>query len=470
MTEPTDRRPPPATDELLARYREATALEALDGPDANLRAAVLAHAQVQAWKRAALDEDDSPQPQGESPTPWPTGGAAATEADTASVLHPPPVPREAANDRRWYMAAVASVAVLGLAGLLALQFERGGSEAEKDLALGRPAAPQVTKPSPPPATASAPASAPTAAAPVDAVRHAAPAAPSPTVAASFAATASAPAAETATPPVVAAPTPAAEPPAPPREPAAVTATADNAQAPLPQTTQVAASSARRTEQRANVLDRARSTSAPAASLDRTDTALPELALGAPRAEPEGPASLSASPNPATGRQRAAPSNAPAAKAAPSAEAKEAVTERPRAAATTATAPPALAAPAAAPAPAPAAAPAPITGALQAPEPRAPTELTPSQRLLVAAASGQLEGARDALSQGAAPNTTDGAGRTALMLAARRGDVGMVRLLQQAGADVRRTDREGLSAIDHARRAGHEALARHLEAPPGQQTP
>jgi len=250
----------------------------------------------------------------------------------------------------------------------------------------------------------------------------------------------------------------------------VTATADNAQAPLPQTTQVAASSARRTEQRANVLDRARSTSAPAASLDRTDTALPELALGAPRAEPEGPASLSASPNPATGRQRAAPSNAPAAKAAPSAEAKEAVTERPRAAVTTATAPPAMAAPAAAPAPAPAAAPAPITGALQAPEPRAPTELTPSQRLLVAAASGQLDGARDALSQGAAPNTTDGAGRTALMLAARRGDVGMVRLLQQAGADVRRTDREGLSAIDHARRAGHEALARHLEAPPGQQTP
>ena len=57
-----------------------------------------------------------------------------------------------------------------------------------------------------------------------------------------------------------------------------------------------------------------------------------------------------------------------------------------------------------------------------------------------------------------------------MLAARRGDVGMVRLLQQAGADVRRTDRAGLSAIDHARRAGHEALARHLEAPPGQQTP
>ena len=72
------------------------------------------------------------------------------------------------------------------------------------------------------------------------------------------------------------------------------------------------------------------------------------------------------------------------------------------------------------------------------------------------------GARRALEQGAPINRTDAAGRTALMLAAQRGDVGMARLLLAAGADARRTDRQGVSAIDHARRAGHEALARHLE--------
>ena len=49
-----------------------------------------------------------------------------------------------------------------------------------------------------------------------------------------------------------------------------------------------------------------------------------------------------------------------------------------------------------------------------------------------------------------------------MLAARRGDVGMARLLLGAGADPRRADRDGASAIDYARRAGHEALAQHLE--------
>ena len=71
-------------------------------------------------------------------------------------------------------------------------------------------------------------------------------------------------------------------------------------------------------------------------------------------------------------------------------------------------------------------------------------------------------ARDALQRGAPVNASDASGRTALMLAARRGDVGMARLLVGAGADARRTDRQGVSAIEHARRAGHEALARHLE--------
>ena len=73
-----------------------------------------------------------------------------------------------------------------------------------------------------------------------------------------------------------------------------------------------------------------------------------------------------------------------------------------------------------------------------------------------------DAARAALEQGAAVKATDSAGRTALMLTARRGNVGIARTLVDAGADPRQPDRQGLTAIDHARRAGHEALARWLE--------
>ena len=73
-----------------------------------------------------------------------------------------------------------------------------------------------------------------------------------------------------------------------------------------------------------------------------------------------------------------------------------------------------------------------------------------------------DAARAALEQGAAVNATDSAGRTALMLTARRGNVGIARALIDAGADPRQPDRQGLTAIDHARRAGHEALARWLQ--------
>jgi ankyrin repeat protein len=61
------------------------------------------------------------------------------------------------------------------------------------------------------------------------------------------------------------------------------------------------------------------------------------------------------------------------------------------------------------------------------------------------------------------DTTDAEGRTALMLAAARGDEVLVRELLQAGVDVRRVDNDNLTAADHARRAGHEALARQIEA-------
>ncbi len=54
----------------------------------------------------------------------------------------------AANQSRWKISALASLALAGLTGLLVLQFDRGTDE-EKDLAFGQPSA------SAPPAAATA---------------------------------------------------------------------------------------------------------------------------------------------------------------------------------------------------------------------------------------------------------------------------------------------------------------------------
>lgn len=113
-------------DELVRRYHEASATEAAR-PGAHVRDAVRAHAQML---------------------------SAATAAATAA---PPPAPgRAAANQSRWKLSALATVAVLGLAGLLMLQFERGTPE-EKEITHGprraeMPAPARVPPPSPAPTT------------------------------------------------------------------------------------------------------------------------------------------------------------------------------------------------------------------------------------------------------------------------------------------------------------------------------
>ena len=104
------------SDELLARYREASAADSRV-PAERVRAAVRAHAQmvVEAEQQA--------------------GPALLPYGDQ------PPL---AANESRWKMSALASVAVLGLAGLLVLQFEHGSPE-QKEVTLGVPAPGQVQK-------------------------------------------------------------------------------------------------------------------------------------------------------------------------------------------------------------------------------------------------------------------------------------------------------------------------------------
>lgn len=134
MTTPDSRQ-----DELLARYREASA-EDTRRPGAQVREAARRHAE------AVL---------------------AARNKETP----PPARALEAANQSRWKMRAVAGVALAGFAGLLALQFERGTPE-EREQAFGQPraslpaaapATPQVkqeapgTTSAPPPQASPAPA-------------------------------------------------------------------------------------------------------------------------------------------------------------------------------------------------------------------------------------------------------------------------------------------------------------------------
>ena len=208
----SDQLPRPTDDELVARYHEATALEdAAPGPD--LRDAILAQAQVLAWKHADTMADD-----GEPAIDEVAAGARPASAEPVfhSELPPPPAPAvEAANDRRWFVPAVASVAVLGLAGLLALQFGRAPAD-DQDVALGRATAPQAE-----PAAPAAPAAAdfePKGAA--DQATAAAPAAEPARPAEAPSTDAPAPPPSVAAPPAaaVAPPAPVARPTPPPTQP------------------------------------------------------------------------------------------------------------------------------------------------------------------------------------------------------------------------------------------------------------
>jgi ankyrin repeat protein len=92
---------------------------------------------------------------------------------------------------------------------------------------------------------------------------------------------------------------------------------------------------------------------------------------------------------------------------------------------------------------------------------------PDRALLAAAVRRDaLQAVRDALVQGAQVNAARPDGRTALMLAAERGDAALIQLLLDAGADTQRLDREGLSAADWARRSGQTHVLPLLQSLPG----
>jgi hypothetical protein len=109
-------------DELIRRYREAAAQDTRR-PSPQIGEAVRAHARMIAASKAA----------GPAPSPTP-----------------------AANQSRWKISLLASIALAALTGLLVLQFDRGTPD-EQETALGWPAPAESPAPpaSPPPAVADA---------------------------------------------------------------------------------------------------------------------------------------------------------------------------------------------------------------------------------------------------------------------------------------------------------------------------
>lgn len=389
MTEP-DRSPP--GDALTQRYREASAQDARR-PGAHVRDAVRAHAQMVI--------------------------AAGRQAQAAGSAAPTP---PAANQSRWKISALASLALAGLTGLLVLQFDRGTDE-EKDLAFGQPSA------SAPPAAATAP-STPPAPATADAVVPQAPQADKRSGKARQ----------------------AEGPPAEPKAPAAPVAPAAKKSTTQPS---VSGSTAPKAEAEA-----ARPLPpSPAPSPAAPPPPAPEIAAAQESRQLERSARQADS---AVGGFTASP--APVPQAAPAAPAVAAVQ------------PPA---PVAAPAPAAPAAAAPAAAARAAAAAQEKRERqSPPEALLLkeapgipklagalqnAARAGNLPQVERLLQQGAALNAADAAGRTPLMLAAMQGHTAVVQRLLAAGANTALIDHDGLNALQHARRLGYDGIAHLIEA-------
>jgi hypothetical protein len=432
-----DPHPESGGDELIARYREAVQMEGI-GPGSPLRAAVLAQARALARQRSREQEDaqnhataavDAPENMVQNIRQ--TSAVSGLPSESTSQ---PSRPRAgAANDKRWLISAVASVAVLGFVGLLALQFDRG-NQAERDLALGKTTAPApVAIPAPVPAPAAEPAPA--------------------SVQEAHAASSQ-----------ISAPRPA--PPARPRAPAAMPAPPP---APAPVAQDAMQNEAAISTRQSAARDEYPLHRSPESAVRKTQTAPAEMATATVPATAPAPALAAAPPPPP------APTQAPdrqdwavsAAEARSQSKAEQVLEYTPTApvaagAASATTVAPVAAPPAAARSRTQAAPEAAQTSAAPA-DRAAPPVPSPQQRLWAAVESGQIDAARAVLAQGTSPNAADDEGRTALIRAARRGDEAMARLLIKAGADTRRVDRAGLTAADHARRTGHKALARVIES-------
>ncbi|MEO8390639.1 ankyrin repeat domain-containing protein [Polaromonas sp.] len=406
MTEPEHS---PHSDELLQRYREASA-DDTRRPGTHVRDAVRAHAQMVIEAGKAKE----------------TGTAETTQTRTKAP---------AANQSRWKISALASLALAGLTGLLVLQFDRGNDE-EKDLVFGQPSV------SAPPSASSTPSSAPSSA--PSSTSSPAPPAPS---------TGSTPAAAPASP--------APGLPQSPRQ--ADKARAEAAESAAGQTSKAPATPAAEKPVPSPAVTRQAAAKTEAETKKIQGGVAPSVVASPPAAAPPPPAAPTA---PAITQDMAKSTNR-----ARMADAATGSLSAPSAG--IAAAPPA---PAAAPAPAPAA---PAAYGMAPPQKQgsAVSELRASRAeanagpnrlagaLLNAARTGNLAQLERLLQQGAPVSAADAAGRTPLILAVMQGHTAVVKRLLAAGANPALVDQEGLNALQHARRLGLDDIAHLIEAAP-----
>ena len=392
---------PERPDDLKRRYLQASAEQA-GGPSERVRVAALAHAQA----------------------------VAAGTANEVTIQ----LPQAAANRSRWNTPLVASLAIASISALLALQFDRG-EPADKQIVLGTPSVTARSE--------SASATAPSAPAPVPA--QALP-----------------PQATAEVLPQPAAALPASALPAPAFPALTLPARA------LPTPSQIAPTKSERAAKRATPPDASiAQPAAPAPAPAPAPTPAPEPAstaakstASAEKVEPApakpGAASLpSGSENMPADRAASGRLAAPQSKAAPSPDAERSGQASARSDSSSADAPAAMRSRPAAAAPSPISAPA-------APAPAAAPAVPPidaGAALREAARTGQSGALAQALQvvSAAQLNSTDSAGRTALMLATTGGHVEAVQRLVNAGANTELKDASGQTAAQTAKRLGYRQI-------------
>lgn len=370
---------PKPADELLLRYQQACAQDERR-PNPAVRDAVRTHAAmlIRARQSTSIRSSLPGQP-----------------------------PQAAANQTRWKLSLLASVALVGLTGLLVLQFDRGTPE-EQELALGRPQD-RTANTTRPPEPAAAP---PFPSAPTEKAMEAAPT------------------------PALPQQAPAALPQA---KPSVLTSKADLAKSQAPQGgTQ--GLDARPSTMIATPSPAVEQAPAPIPAAPATATAAPEPML-ASRQRLEGspaPAKSLGSLEAFSGAMGANPAqrDAKAIGAPAMLDSSRQALEKPE-------------------------------PHVKRAQERALSE-TPGARdlnaaLLDTARTGQLTQVERLLQQGALINSSDESGKTPLMLAAMNGHTTTVAKLLALGANPALTDREGLNALQHARRLGFNQIANLLEA-------